>query len=291
MVLWGRCILSGLFFDKNFALSIGPQRAGARWIDRYLRGRGDVCLPTHVKEIFYFDRHFERGPEFYFGHFRYLPQHKIGVEVTTTAFDHPEAPARVHQMFREGVKLICPLRHPVERSYSLYQHLLRYGIVQGNLSEAVEQAPQILQGSRYAQHLERWTRFFPLSGLHLMFQEALEADPAAYVTRLCAVLGLPYKPHKQDSEGFNALGVSRFPGLAHRMERVSGFMTRNGLDRSLGLARSLGLWRLVFGPEPFDVRRLSIPREDHEWLSSRLIPEVEKLEALVGGPIMPWRSA
>ncbi len=101
MVLWGRCILSGLFFDKNFALSIGPQRAGARWIDRYLRGRGDVCLPTHVKEIFYFDRHFERGPEFYFGHFRYLPQHKIGVEVTTTAFDHPEAPARVHQMFRD----------------------------------------------------------------------------------------------------------------------------------------------------------------------------------------------
>ncbi len=283
--------LSGLFFDKNFALCIGPQRAGARWIDRYLRGRGDVCLPSHVKEIFYFDRHFERGPEFYFSHFRYLPQHKIGVEVTTTAFDHPEAPARVHQLFREGVKLICPLRHPVERSYSLYQHLLRYGIVQGTLAEAVEQAPQILQGSRYAQHLERWYRFFPPSGVTLMFQEALEADPAAYVGQLCAALGLPCVAPQELGGGYNALGVSRFRGLAPRFEGLARAMTRGGLDRTLALARSLGLWRLVFGPELFEVDRQRIPREAHEWLSSRLVPEIERLEALTGAPVPSWRTS
>lgn len=283
--------MSGLFFDKNFALSIGPQRAGARWIDRYLRGRGDVCLPTYLKEIFYFDRHFERGPEFYFSHFKYLPQHKIGIEITTTAFDHPEAPARVHQMFREGIKLICPLRHPVERSYSLYQHLLRYGIVQGRLAEAVEQAPQILQGSRYAQHLERWYRFFPLSGVTLMFQETLEADPAAYVRELCTALGLPYIAPQEQGPGYNALGVARFPGLARRVEGLAGVMTRYGLDRSLALARSLRLWSLVFGPEPFEVGRQRIPREEHEWLSARLIPEIERLEALTGASVAVWRSS
>ncbi|MCB1680381.1 MAG: sulfotransferase domain-containing protein [Alphaproteobacteria bacterium] len=284
--------MGGLLFDKNFALSIGPQRAGSGWIDRYLRSRGDVCLPSHVKEIFYFDRHFERGPDFYYSHFNYLPSHRLGIEITTTAFDHREAPQRVFSLFGGGLKLICPLRHPVERSYSLYQHFLRYGIVTGGLAEAVEQAPQILYGSRYAQHLEVWYRFFPPAQITLLYQEALEEDPEAYVAQLCESLGLPYiAPPEGGAGGYNVTGVSRFHGLARTAEKAASWLTRNGLDFPVQMARKAGLRQMIFGPEAFDAKRQSLSREDHEWLSVRLVPEIEKLEALLGQPITVWRTA
>ena len=38
-----------------FCLFMGPQRSGTSWLYRYLMDRGDVCLPSGVKEVFFFD--------------------------------------------------------------------------------------------------------------------------------------------------------------------------------------------------------------------------------------------
>src|SRR5262245_58826198 len=114
-------------FGKPAALSIGPQRCGTSRIHDYFKARGDVCLPD-VKEIFYFDRHFQRGPEFYAEHFKIEPQHRLVMELTTTAFDNPDAPDHVHTLFGTDVKLICPLRNPVERSKAIYADYIKYGL-------------------------------------------------------------------------------------------------------------------------------------------------------------------
>lgn len=103
-------------FDRPFALSMGPQRSATSWLDRYLRMRGDVCLPRGVKEVFFFDRYFHRGFGFYKRHYTPNSKHSLIMEISTTSFDHPEAPSRVYKIFGDQITLICPLRHPVERS-------------------------------------------------------------------------------------------------------------------------------------------------------------------------------
>lgn len=273
-----------------FALSIGPQRTGAGWIERYLRFRGDVCLPSGVKETFFFDRHNGRGAAFYRNHFSIQPGHKLAMEVTTTVFDHAEAPLRVHGFFGPDIRLICPLRHPVERAFSQYLHLQRYGIVRGGLADAVEQAPQILNGSRYAQHLERWYRYFAPERVTLLFQEELENDQAQYVRQLCEALGLDYlAPPESFEGGYNVTDVARFPGLSRVFARLEDRLLSAGLVWPVRLARRLDLRRLLFGPEIFDAQRVRMSREDHEWLSIRLVPEIERFEALLGRPVMAWR--
>ncbi|MEM7651138.1 MAG: hypothetical protein AAF204_03525 [Pseudomonadota bacterium] len=133
-----------ILFSKPFALSIGPQGCGADDLHEYYEARADVALPN-VREIFFFDRHVQRGPDFYREHFDEKDAELV-MEITTTAFDHEQAPLRVQNLLGTDVKLFCPLRDPVERSLAVYRRYVRYGIVQKSLSfqEACEAAPQIV---------------------------------------------------------------------------------------------------------------------------------------------------
>ena len=185
-------------FGKPFVLSIGPQKCGAEWIDNYLRQRGDVCLPEDVKEVFYFDRHYQRGPAFYISHFNPQDHHRLVMEVSTTAFDAPQAPEHVFALFGHDVQLLCPLRHPVQRAIRVYQDYLKYGIVQGSFEEAVAQAPQILHASRYSEHLKHWIDQFGAGAIKFVFAQDIETQPAAFAQNLCKYLSLPYEPPKNE---------------------------------------------------------------------------------------------
>jgi hypothetical protein len=280
-------------FDRPFVLSMGPQRTGTSWLDRYLRTRGDVCLPGQVKEVFFFDRHYHRGVDFYRGHF--LPQdgHQFVMEVSTTAFDSPDAPRHVHEVFGKDITLLCPLRHPVVRAYSLYLHYKRYGIVSGSLQKACREQPQILQSSRYTTHLKRWFEYYPKEDVHIVFQEDLEKSPAAYVEAICALLDLTVKPLMPRVRGrYNETTRSLVPALASIAQRSADFLRYHGLYSVINFGKLLGLKQLIFGTGGRSGSEESdqMSAEDRAWLSAELESEVDKLEELIGVPIVAWRG-
>lgn len=278
-------------FDRPFALSIGPQRAGTSWLDRYLRARGDVCMPMGVKEVFYFDRDFHRGIGHYASHFLPQPQHRLIMEVTTTAFDCASAPERVQSLFGRDARLICLLRHPVVRSYSLYLHYKRYGLVSGNLREAAAQNPQILESSHYATHLERWFSRFGRDTISILFQEDLERDQDRYVHSVCDVLGLPFllpPPHVRDR--FNVTTFSRSGLLAAWAQRSADVLRQQKLYGVINVAKMLGVKRLAFGTERPDAHKTSIPPQDRAWLEDQLFPHAEKAMSLIPQAERLWAN-
>ena len=180
-------------FGVPFALSIGPQNCGNQALERYFRARADIAFPKDVKETFYFDRHFQRGPEFYVSHFSPEPRHRIAMELASTIFDHPNAPERVYDLLGPQVKLFCPLRHPVSRSRAVYAEYMNYGITHGSLEQAAHETPQIIFASHYAMHLERWFEKFGAQNIKLVFAEDMERDPESFFKRLCGFLSIPYQ--------------------------------------------------------------------------------------------------
>ena len=50
-------------------VGIGVPRAGTTWLHTLLEGHPQVYLPTRRKEVRFFDRHFEHGPDWYEGFF------------------------------------------------------------------------------------------------------------------------------------------------------------------------------------------------------------------------------
>lgn len=239
-------------FSKPFTLSMGPQKCGGAWLYDYFSSRGDVCLPKEIREIFFFDRLFQRGPNFYTGHFNPQDHHKMIMEISTTAFDHPEAPKRVFELFGSNLALLCPLRHPVVRSYEVYRDYLHYGIVTGSLEEAVKQAPQILFSSRYATHLERWFEQFERENINIMYWEDCKKDKDIFVQNLCSILKLPEKElHKN-----NFLKMM-----------LLNFFNKKDKNPSV---------------------KSDQYHKDILWLEQCLGSEVEKLETLLGYPVQSW---
>lgn len=278
-------------FDLPFALSIGPQRSATTWIDRYLRARGDVCLPDGVKETFFFDRHYDRGTGFYESHFKPESGHKLIAEITATSFDWPEAPQRVHGFFGKKIRFICPLRDPVVRSYSLYLHYLRYGLVTGSLRDAVQQIPQILESSYYAVHLSRWFDLYGADHIKILYQEDLENDQDLFVRNVCEGLGLDYIEPTEDVQGkYNVTTYSRFSYMARFAQYTADFLRAHKLYGPINFAKKIGIKRLIFGAERPDASPKTVPEEDQKWLQDLLNPEIERLEKLLGSPISQWKS-
>lgn len=277
-------------FDRPFVLFMGPQRSGSSWLERYLRSREDVCLPAGVKEVFFFDRDWDKGLLHYVSHFHPKKLQKYIAEISTTSFDHPKAPDRVHTMFNQDVQLVCPLRHPIDRSYSLYLHYLRYGIVSGTLQEACKQKPQIITSSYYAENLERWLEFFPLEKIAFTFQEDLEKDQDKYIRDISEIMDIPYVEAPESIRAkYNVATVSHSGPIATFAQQGADWLRTNQLYFIINFAKKIGLKRLIFGKEQPDNEGTIIPDDDYAFLKEKLGSEVEKLEKLFGHPIDVWK--
>lgn len=270
---------------------MGPQRAGTTWIYRYLSSRRDICLPIDVKEIFYFDRNFERGESFYKEHFLEEKRHKIAMEVTATSFDHPDAPERVFNTFGSDVRLICPLRHPVVRSYSLYLHYLRYGLVSGTLQDAVKKEPQILTSSHYAKHLNNWYKYFDPKNIVFVYQEELERDQFKFVKKVCDGINIPFMEPEEEVQGrYNITAYSKFGPLARMAQHTADWLRERQLYFIINAAKKIGIKKVIFGKERPDASKKNIPLEDKLWLFQHIGNEVEKFEKLIGGSVDQWHE-
>lgn len=276
-------------FDRPFVFSMGPQRAGTSWLDRYLRTRGDICLPGEVKEVFFFDRDYDRGLQHYTAHFKPQPEHDLIMEISTTSFDHPEAPQRLFDAFGKDVKLLCPLRHPVIRSYSLYLHYRRYGLVSGTLQEACKQNPHIITSSHYTKNLKRWMKFYPLKDINFVFQEELERNQHAYIKSVCKALNVPFMPAPEEAqERYNVTTFSKVGFIATAAQHGADWLRQRRLYAPINFAKAIGLKRIIFGKEKPDAQRGGVPEAEHKWLTKQLLPEVTKLEELLGRKIKEW---
>ncbi len=270
---------------------MGPQRAGTTWVDRYLRERGHICMPEEVKEVFFFDRNFKRGTDFYKSHFKPETDDLLAMEITATSFDCPEAPLRIHNIFGKKLKLICPLRHPIIRSYSLYLHYLRYGIVKGSLQEAVEQVPQIIESSHYAEHLTRWFDTFGRENITILYQEELESDQNSFVAKLCTALSIPFVEAPNEVSGkYNITSYSKFGPLALFAQNFADILRKYRLYFVINIAKSMGLKKVIFGEERPEINKNKIPKEDWDWLNSKIGDEIQKYETLIGKPVTLWHN-
>ena len=248
-------------------LFIGPMKSGTTWVHDYLEDRGDISLPSQVKETFFFDRHYERGLDWYSDRFR-LETSATVVEVAPSLFANPEVPWRVAASL-PGVKLVVTRRDPIARSWSHYLHMRRYGYTNSCLQEAVEQFPQIVSASRYDQQIKLWREANPTSELCVLDFDGLKGDPESYARRVCEILGVDFRPLSEQRLGAsNEATVAPSFHLA-RLGRVLSYRLRDaGLYRAVEFAKSVGLKKLFFGTSSRSLQKAGTA--DLEFLRQRI---------------------
>lgn len=136
-------------------LVVGAQRCGTTSLFKTLSEHPAVLPPALHKGVHYFDTAYERGSDWYRGHFPLQRtatrlQRQLGTRVITGESSpyylfHPLVGSRIAADL-PGVRLVALLRDPVERAYSAYTHERARGFEPETFERALDLEPSRLCG-------------------------------------------------------------------------------------------------------------------------------------------------
>lgn len=263
--------------DLPDALIIGPMRSATTWIHRYLKSRDDVCLPSDVKETFFFDRRFEKGLSWYRRHFRDCQASKFRgtVEVGPSYFHSEEAPVRIRDALGQ-IPLIVIYRDPIERSFSHFAHLRRYGFTNLPLCEATEEFPEVLTASRYARQLERWVEHFGEGHINILRLQTLKDSPIQFAATLNQALSLPQQSVPEELKTpVNQSTVPESNVLAGVAWSIADMLRGWRLHKIVEWAKQVGVKDAVI--ESASEERSEMSESERTWLRKQLEEDMRRV--------------
>jgi Sulfotransferase domain len=222
---------SSLRMEPGFVLA-GGQRCGTTSLFRALLEHPAILGPVHHKGINYFDLNYDRGRDWYQGHFPLrsvasVRTRRAGEEAVT--FDasgyymyHPYAAERLAADLPE-VKVMVMLRDPVERAFSAYKHEFARGFETETFERALaledeRVEPELARMASdpnyagfshrhhsyrrrgfYAEQIERFNRTLGTHRVLVVDSETFFKDPMHEYRRITDFLELrPYQPARFD---------------------------------------------------------------------------------------------
>lgn len=258
---------------------LGPRKTGSSWLHACLSEHPQICVPTRVKEIYFFDDHFDRGVGWYESYFDDCASDRVVGEVSATYFSHPLAPERIAAVCPDA-KLVANLRNPITRAWSMYLHRWRKGDTSAPLREAAGDCPEILSEGLYASQLRLWRDRFAPEALNICIYEDFSAARAARLADLYRFIGVDerFEPAALDQR-VNETVAPRNRAIARVGVAVVRGLHRAGLHEVVDAAKSLGAKKLAFRQEPM---ALTMSAEDRAWLADYYAEDVAETSTLLG---------
>jgi sulfotransferase family protein len=217
---------SALRMTPSFVLA-GGQRCGTTSLFRALLEHPAILGPVHHKGINYFDINYDRGWDWYQGHFplrsmaslrtRRADEEAVTFDASGYYMYHPNAADRLVADL-PGVKVMVMLRDPVERAFSAYKHEFARGFETETFERALaledeRVEPELARMASdpgyasyahrhqsyrrrgyYAEQVERFTRTLGPDRVLVVDSERFFSQPLDEYSRIIDFLGL--KPHQ-----------------------------------------------------------------------------------------------
>lgn len=186
-------------------LIVGTHKGGTSSLLQFVCRHPRVGRPER-KEVHFFDRHYDRGLDWYAEQFpttRRLRRLEHVGEATPAYMYDADARSRMARDLPDA-RIIVTLRDPVSRAYSHYWHARRYGKETLSFEDALQAEPERLAGAdrrtrnsysyldrgRYLGQLEALTDLFGRDSICVTTLEQTIADPQQQIGRVLAHLGL-----------------------------------------------------------------------------------------------------
>lgn len=234
-------------------LYIGPPKAGSTWLYELLRLHPQVCVPG-LKDLYYFDRYYERGNQWYRSQF---PTVGPGVLTGEICHDYLYSEVACERIAADapGAKILTILRDPVDRAVSHYKYSYRFGHVKGDFFQACEQNPLILECGLYGKYLSRYFNSFPTSQMGVFFFDRLKTDSEGLAEQILTFMGLSPNRTEVANRKVNAEAVPRIPAAAKLAKLGSKILRDLGWTSILGAGkRSKFLSRMLYSSsQPFPI--------------------------------------
>ena len=283
--------------QPNF-LYIGPDKAGSSWLHEVLLRHEQVFMPE-AKDLYFFDRYWDRGLPWYLEHFAPAgPRHAVVGEVCQDYLFHLEAPRRIEQALGQP-RLMVTLRDPAERAFSSWLYALKQGAGDWGhtFADGLRTRPELLEHGRYATHLTRYLERFGRGRLHVSVFDDLVDDPQRFVDGVLAFLEIAPMTLPDDLlEARLPAGRARSALLARTARRAADLVRERegggGANLIGRVKRSPLVQKVLYQPLAGD--RPEMTPEERAYVHEALGSEVAELDRLFGLGLAQrwgWQSA
>jgi hypothetical protein len=239
-----------------------------------------------AKDLYYFDRYYDRGVSWYASQFRgATPQHRVVGEVCPDYLACPDAPKRITADLGRP-RVMVTLREPAERAFSSYLYMLKHGEGETTFRATLQTRPELLEHGRYATQLSRFLEHLDRDQLLIALFDDLKADPQAFTNQVVRWLGLtPMTLDESALESRLPASGARFVPLARAIRTAARVVRDHDGAKLVGKVKGSPLThRLLYKQLGDRAPRLSA--EDAMYVREQLDSEVRRLETDFGIPVM-----
>ena len=261
----------------NF-LYIGPDKAGSTWLHEVLVNHPEIYL-TPAKDLYYFDRYYGRGVEWYQRYFAEAEDEQVVGEVCQDYLSCPDSPARIATTLGRP-RMMATLRDPVQRAHSSYLYMRKHGEGPSTFTEALRTRPTLLDHGRYGTQLKRYVDMFGADNLHVAVFDDLQQDPQAFVDSVLEWLDIsPMVLPADDLESKLPASRARFVPVAWAVRQTANVVRALDGAQLVGrVKRSPRVQQLLYTPVPATDRKIS--EDDATWIRESLRSELELVDDL-----------
>jgi hypothetical protein len=267
---------------------IGTAKSGSTTLFRWLGQHPEIGLPRMKEPNFFSHDHvWRRGAAWYRRQFLDVaPELRTG-EASVSCTDPMLTEAASERLARiiPAARLVCVVRHPVERLRSHYRHQVQRGrehrpfldAVAGNGSDYVER-------SRYATCLRPWVERFGTDQLLVIRLEDLVGDDGSTWRRLLSHLAVSPLPRPEGA--FNVTAGKRQFTRPMRLLWEAGLLPTRG--RVPQPVRRIARAVLLKDGRRYAQRIAGSGQPLPSELVDAMWKDVERLPALMGDPRLRW---
>jgi hypothetical protein len=264
---------------------IGAMKCGTSSMHNYLDAHPEISM-SRQKELnfFSFDRHWERGEDWYGRHFSTTAPIRGESSPSYSKFPKmPHVPARMKTLV-PSARLVYLVRDPLTRIVSHYMHLRYGGRENRSLDEALSQfeGNQYIDCSRYHMQLEQYLKHFSQSQILVVSAEEMKENRQETLRAVFRFLNV--------DESFQS---PRHDAIYHA-SKPHGFLWRTLEESRLArnirpyVPRSIVYWAASHGPQQSALKPPSLDNGLREALRDYLREDVERLRSQVGRDFAQW---
>lgn len=269
-------------------LFIGPDKTGSSWLYELLR-RHPQCFVPECKDIYFFDRYYGRGMDWYRSFFSEAPAGAGAVgELSHDYLFSEEAAERIRRELPQ-VRLIASLRNPVERTFSHYLYMIRSGRTRLPFDKALKTFPELIGNSLYHKHLSRYFERFDAAQIKVLWFDDLKDNPRRFGEECLDFLGLDRRHGFDYRTKVREASSPRSYWLAKALKAGANAARALRMERLVGAVKHSPLAQLLYRPYAQGEKPV-LDAEARARLETVFASDIAQLERLLNVDLGHWQG-
>lgn len=268
-------------------LFVGPDKSGSSWMSYILSLHPDCYVPP-AKDIYFFDRYYDKGLDWYLSHFSLAPSSVKAIgELSHDYLFSKEAAKRI-KTHLPTVKIVICLRNPIERALSQFQYMRRGGEVGADFHEAAKKFPRIIGNSQYLANLRVYFDIFGADQVEVLIFEDLKTNATTFGKDLLMRLGLNPEIDLPFEKRVREAGMARNRYLSLSLKAGANFSRKLGFSNLVGRIKNSSISKLAYRDFRKNERIILTYAQKRDLWTTYFQFENDELTKIVGRDLSYW---